>query len=1086
MVVRRGLRVPGAVVLVLGLAGAPGAAARAEGGVWLSVEDGDVLDGGVELLAADRAGGGQAVSLRVDGEDVPVTTVVPQIAVSFQADGFDAGDGHRNSLWVNGVKAVEPKVSAHGYAKVTVPVPATAFRAGANTVRLSTGSTEATDDPDGGNDDFTVQDLKVTFPDGTTAKDPADRPFTRFPIGDVAGRPRHHDWHIDVPAVQVRGLQSHGWDTAGLAERPYEIVATSADGARVARARVAVDHSGPVSLDLSDGDTVSGDRELVAGGAGEVQISVDGRPLETTRRDSADPAFVFDAHGLETGRHRDSVWLNSELLAEPEPGTVTDYARVRIPVPLAKLKPGRNVLRIRTGTATATADGAGDNDDFIVRDARLEFGAGRTLRDPAFDPATGLAIGDDGPVKTYHRDWTFTVPDDLRTEHAARWDSTAVADGPHTVAASRPGGAREAAARVVVDNTGPAVTVRSPEAGERYRTPFTVDAAVTDPHRVVSVARTLDGRTVHDGAAFTADDLEDGAHTLAVAATDALGNTTERTVRFSTLGNFPDTPSDPFPADRTTEVSPTRATLGVTVADPAGDPVDVALKWAYLGDFTDRAAAATEGVSTSPTPARVAGEAIETAALAADDGRTATVESDRAYPFQQFDLAVPRDLAAPRHTVTWHGTVPAGQRAVLSVWNHATRSWQPLADGQGGADLALSGEAEVADTVRRGRARFMVQNVPASVISDRDAVFAWITDTQHYSEREPDTFQKMVDWAIENRHGGNIGYGVHTGDIVNDADAAEHWARASQIMRTWDEADLPYGIVPGNHDLSDGRYDAYRALFGADRYAGRPWYGGTADDNVQHYDLVSTPRADYLIVYLDWSLDDAEIAWADRIIKAHPGHNVVIATHIYLNTVGAYSGPGRRIFNRLVRPNENVALVLSGHFTGAARNVRRLGDRTVVEVMADYQEVPTSGGGWMRTLAFDTEHQKLTNQTFSVLTGGDHHWQEDLENFTEDITLRPPKRAVTTDHLALTAKTTRTLAALADVPSGTRFTAPTGLLRPATRHTWYAEATDADGHRTTSPVWSFTTGALRPAWAPSAKGQGRQGIGGARPGGGDR
>lgn len=1063
---RAPITVATAAAVALSGAGTSLATGVVEDGIWLSVRDGDILTGKVGLAATDRKSG-QPVSISIGGEDKPVGTAPPQITITFGADGYEAGSGFKNSVWVNGVKVAEPAVNASGYTPVRATVPATAFQPGANTIRVLTGSTTMNDDPVNNNDDFKVRDLKLAFGDGTTAADPAVKPATQITIGDSAGMARHFDWKIDVPAEQLLALSTHTWDTTGLKAGTYEVVATSADGSRKASADVHVDHSEPVSMDLSDGAVVTGGRQITATSDAPVKVSVDGDELPAELGDAPDPVFVFEAHDYQTGSFRNSVWLNGELIAEPKVGTVNNYGRVAVTVPLARLRNGVNTFRVRTGSAANPVDeaGANNNDDFKIRNARLEFFGGRNVSDPAVNPETILSIGDNISPKAYYKEFALNVPDAYRSAYVAHWDSTRVADGEHKVVASKADSPRTAFATVVVDNTGPQVTVNSPEAGKRYKeTPFVVDVGATDPHVVESVELTLDGRKVSNGDRFTADDLKDGRHTLAVKAVDKLGNATERTVEFETVGNYPLAPSDPTPGDGATDQSPTDTTLGVKVTDPAGDSVDVDIKWAYRGDFGDGTNTATQGSSTTAAPGRVAGDQVGTEAheaLRAKDGRVTTTKGAGAYPFQQFEIEVPANLAAQQYTVSWNGRVPAGQRAALSVWNYGTQKWQLLAEGAGGADLALSGRAAVADTVRQGKARVMVQDVAASVISDKDAVFAWMTDTQHYSEREPDTYQKMVNWALDNRYAKNVGYGVHTGDIVEHVGVSQEWANASRIMKTWDDAGFPYGIVPGNHDIGNGHYEVYRTHFGEDRYAGRPWYGGTADDNVQHYDIVSTPGADYLIMYLDWSLSAEEIAWANKVIKAHPEHNVVVATHQYITVGGAYYGPGQQIFDEIVLPNKNVDMVLSGHVHGVALNVKHDGDRTIVEVLSDYQEVPTSGGGWMRTVSFDTKAQTVSNETFSVLTEGDHYWDPELENFTLAMDLQAPAREVSTDYVGITAMTTTTVGSVANAASGSQVTVPAGDLQPNTRYSWYAEATDADGYRTTSPVWSFTTGELR-------------------------
>ncbi|QFG23878.1 Ig-like domain repeat protein [Actinomadura sp. WMMB 499] len=1065
----------GLALAFTGAGAALAATGTVEDGIWLSVKDGDVLTGQVPLAATDREGGGEPVSLSINGDEQETAQAEAKIDVVFEADGWQAGAGHINTVWVNGAKVAQPPGDVSGYTSIRASVPASAFKAGGNTVRVLTGSKTMPDDPVNNNDDFNVRNLRLEFADATSAADPSVSPSTVVRIGDSANMSTSHDWAIDMPAEQLLAQTTYAWNTTALEAGTYTVTATSSDGDRKAEAEVHVDHGAPVTMGLADGAVVSGAREIVAASDGPVKIGVDGTELPTEARPSADPTFVFEADGYQTGSFRNTVWLNGEIVAEPEVGTVNSYGNVEVTIPIDRFVNGENRIRVRTGSGVDPVDEAGENnnDDFKIRNARLEFGGGRTVTDPSVPPTQIIPVGDNITPKAYYKEFVLDVPGSYRTEYAAVWDSSQVADGTHEVVATKEGSVRKATATVTVDNTVPEVTFNSPVAGQRYKEkPFVIDVTADDPHGVESLELSLDGKPVSNGDRLTADDLKDGEHTLVAEAVDELGNEGERKITFSTIGNYPLAPSGPTPGNGATDVSPSGTTLGVTVEDPAGDAMDVAVKWAYTGDYGAGNNTATQGSSTAATPERAAGEAVDEAAyeaLKAKDGEVTTTEGDRAYPFQQFEMEVPSNLAAQRYTVNWNGTVPSGQRAALSVWNYADQKWQLLADGEGGKELALSGQASVNDTVRGGKARVMVQDVAASVISEQDATFAWMTDTQFYSEREPETYQKMVDWAIKNRYAKDIGYGVHTGDIVQTASQAQEWTNASRIMKTWDDANFPYGIVPGNHDIGNGHYEVYRTHFGESRYEDKPWFGGTVDDNVQHYDIVSTPGADYLVLYLDWSLDDAEVAWADKIIKAHPEHNVVIGTHQYITVGGAYYGPGQRIFDELVLPNANVDMILSGHVAGVALNVKREGERVIVEVLADYQGVPTAGGGWMRTVGFDTENQTVDNETFSVLTDGNHYYDPELENFTAPLALEAPTRKVSTDYVGITAKTTTTVGTVRDAESGSEISVPAGELKPDTRYSWYVDATDADGYRTTSPVWSFSTGENRTATSLSVR-----------------
>ncbi|MFB2351318.1 hypothetical protein, partial [Priestia megaterium] len=88
-------------------------------------------------------------------------------------------------------------------------------------------------------------------------------------------------------------------------------------------------------------------------------------------------------------------------------------------------------------------------------------------------------------------------------------------------------------------------------------------------------------------------------------------------------------------------------------------------------------------------------------------------------------------------------------------------------------------------------------------------------------------------------------------------------------------------------------------------------------------------------------------------VEAHPDFNVIVSTHEHV-TPKTLDGPahrsgasrwvsrGEELWDRVIAPNRNVVLVLSGHFHGIGALVTEdaggLPGHDVVELLADYQE----------------------------------------------------------------------------------------------------------------------------------------------------
>lgn len=653
------------------------------------------------------------------------------------------------------------------------------------------------------------------------------------------------------------------------------------------------------------------------------------------------------------------------------------------------------------------------------------------------------------------------------------------------------------------DATAPQIVFNTPHDGQKFgvHQSFKLDVATSDPSGVATTTLKIDGTSYADGDTIGADDLTPGAHTLVVTAADRLDNSASRQIGFSTgaEASF----SGVTPADGAKGLDPAHTTLGITATNALGGSFDLVFKRGYVADAGDGGIdGAAQGSSTTAQPGRDGGDAVvdSSGIEARDDGSSLVTDSTDAYPYQRFDVKVPSSLGSSRFTPKWSGTVPAGDRAALSVWNKTTSAWQLVDSASGDGDrMTLSGDAAVADTVTDGKAELLVQDAPEHGFGNSSDTLktAWVTDTQFYSESNPRTFDAETQWVLDHNNAAapadQIRYGFLTGDIVNAAGQGFQWTNASPAMQRWDDAGFPYGIVEGNHDLtvcnytssngcgpSDAQnsqlpaYATYQSYFGADRYAANPWYGGSQFDNAQHYDVLSTPKADYLFVYLDLYLTPDEITWANQVIRSHPNDNVILATHEYTEQNGSYVteqplsgvGIGQRIYNQIAAPNRNVIAVFSGHvWPSEHRQTKDLGNgRVLDEILYDPQSQPNQGNGWMATVDFDTAHQTITKREFSVTNaalGNNYMGNESQANFTIPMNVTAPDRVLSTDYVAVSALGSDTIGEAHDVASGAPATAAVSpsLLRIGEPFAWYVTATDDDGAVTTSPLYELTPAA---------------------------
>lgn len=255
-----------------------------------------------------------------------------------------------------------------------------------------------------------------------------------------------------------------------------------------------------------------------------------------------------------------------------------------------------------------------------------------------------------------------------------------------------------------------------------------------------------------------------------------------------------------------------------------------------------------------------------------------------------------------------------------------------------------------------------------------DFSFVWMSDTQYYSESYPYIYKGIVNWIVSHRQDMKIKYVIHTGDIVDDAGKKKQWAEADKSMRVLEKSGIQYGILAGNHDVSQrkGDYRQYQRYFGERRFKKQPAFSGSYQNNRGHYDLVSAGAVDFILVYMGWGIGEPEIVWMDDVIKRYPGRKAILNLHEYLQISGSRSPLADEVYERVVKPNKNVFAVLSGHYHAAKQLINAIDDngdgvpdRKVYQILADYQNALKGGLGYIRLLQFSVKTNKIYVKTYS-------------------------------------------------------------------------------------------------------------------------
>lgn len=244
-----------------------------------------------------------------------------------------------------------------------------------------------------------------------------------------------------------------------------------------------------------------------------------------------------------------------------------------------------------------------------------------------------------------------------------------------------------------------------------------------------------------------------------------------------------------------------------------------------------------------------------------------------------------------------------------------------------------------------------------------------LPDTQHYSQYYPEIFTNQTQWIIDERSNLNVVFVSSLGDLVQNGDSVSEWENVARSMKILDDGGVSWEVLPGNHDFeSDGSLSNYNIFFGIGNFSGKRWFGGSYPNGVNNnnFALFSGGGYDYLFFSFQYHPNDLVLAWANETIAQYPNRRVIVATHDYLDLNGERRREGNHIWNGFVAPNaDQVFLVLSGHMHGEARRVDYVNGYVVHQLVADYQDRPNGGNGWLRILEFYPAENKILVKTFS-------------------------------------------------------------------------------------------------------------------------
>ncbi|KYG29627.1 metallophosphoesterase [Alkalihalobacillus trypoxylicola] len=824
-------------------------------------------------------------------------------------------------------------------------------------------------------------------------------------------------------------------------------------------------------LNVNEGDVLSGTYHLKAAeredSVEDLTISVDGTPLlETSRVIEHDAYFAFEVRGTNVF-FQNGVVMDGDILEIFDDG-YGQFTTLLIPISADRLKMGENVISIYSGSKASPIDieSPENRNDFDVKNVRLVLSDGTVLRDPVFsDPQELIDLGDDGTYRPFE-DFTFTISEEFLGAQGYTFDTTLLEDGPHIIEAENTQSNEKTEVTILTDNTAPTIST-SIEEGREYKGAFTIHVEAEDAIAGVDqVVVFLDGTQIETPYAASSAKLSPGEHTLKVIARDLVGNEAEKEVVFSVVEEHPNDP----------EQISEGAHLRVQVSDPTEDDMTVTFKEGFSYTLADEehVSAYKNAVDIEPPNEKAPEGEVpfteeERKAASEMDQSYVTTDSVEQFPYHRFAIQVDESVSYDSQIeLVWNGASLPGRKVTMYAWNIENHQWDALvvkiAEEE---DFELRAEVLAKSYVENQEVNVLVQDEIAAT-TQYDYTFAWLSDTQYYSESYPHIFSSMVDWLAASKEELNLKYVFHTGDLVDKHYEEYQWENVDRYMSVLEDASIPYGVLAGNHDVGnkDWDYEAYGRYFGEDRFKDQPYYGGSYQNNRGHYDLISEGGNDYIMVYLGWGIEEEGIQWVNDVLQAHPERIAILNFHEYLLATGTRSPIGDLLFEEVVKPNPNVVMVLSGHYHSSEMVIDEIDDdgdgepdRTVYQILADYQGGPEGGQGFIRLLHVDAVNNQIHVKTYSPYLDQYNFYDPVVypgkDEFTISLGLEPQEKRVATDSFTVNVYSETEIDVVTGVKNGEIAETIWEDLTIGNRYYWYVTVADDFGGLTRSPIWDF-------------------------------
>ena len=249
-------------------------------------------------------------------------------------------------------------------------------------------------------------------------------------------------------------------------------------------------------------------------------------------------------------------------------------------------------------------------------------------------------------------------------------------------------------------------------------------------------------------------------------------------------------------------------------------------------------------------------------------------------------------------------------------------------------DSSMSGNAGgfIKDQTGNGHDASKAFFTRKEALNDYAYSFAFVGDTQFLMYRDASqnttSYTKPIyDWIIKNKDEKNIQFVFGLGDITDRNEYIE-WEKALDYHEMLENADIPYAIVPGNHD-DYTKYVKYNDYFGEVDYFTDRITDYYVEGRVENYAMkFDVGEHKYMVVGLQYGAPDEVLEWANRVVGENSDRKVIVITHALFSYEGEWSEADKReqastsvktynngidMWNEFFSLHENIIITAAGH-----------------------------------------------------------------------------------------------------------------------------------------------------------------------------